>query len=56
MGDCNFLPEKYKGTKINFNFKHPYICIFLDKFKQIQLENDIKINSINEPYKYRNSK
>jgi len=40
----------------SFNSNHPHIFIFLDKLKQIQLENYIKINSINEPHKYRNSK
>jgi len=40
----------------SFNSNHPQIFIFLDKLKQIQLKNYIKINSINEPHKYRNSK
>ena len=40
----------------SFNSSHPHIFIFLDKLKQIQVENYIKINSINEPHKYRNSK
>ena len=35
---------------------HPHIFILLEKLKQIQLENYIKINSINYPNKFRNSK
>lgn len=34
-----------------FNSNHPHIFSFLDK-----LENYIKLNSINEPHKYRNFK
>jgi len=40
----------------SFNSTHADIFIFLDILKQIQLENYIKINSINKPHKYRNSK
>jgi len=35
----------------SFNSNHLHIFIVLDKLKQIELENYIKINSINEPHK-----
>ena len=40
----------------SFYTTHPNIFMFIEKLKEIQIEVYIKLNSINEPFKFQNSK
>jgi hypothetical protein len=58
---ANFaIPNACESFHSHFNFSfyttHPNIFIFIEKLKEIQIEVYIKLDSINEPFKFQNSK
>ncbi|KAF0753410.1 Uncharacterized protein FWK35_00036735 [Aphis craccivora] len=50
---CEYFHSHFNSR---FYTTHPNIFIFIEKLKEFQLEVYIKLNSINEPFKFQNSK